>query len=201
MLELLWLSTRSQMIRCERFAPVKLGRLLWSLAVAGGFLRSTHFISFVAGAGPMSVELIHVSPGADSALRWADGTLKGLKVFQWRDGEVWSPLHRVAWPGGILAAREFYAEDGQLRGKGGIHAIWPPGTKDNDEALREFESYIPRRSFEFTALVSGWGRCVMGDVGWRAEHARIRVVMQAPRHKVRDFRAWCLENNVKESRL
>lgn len=146
--------------------------------------------------------LVSLSPTADSKLRWADGSLKGIKTFRWQGGEVCSPLHRAVWLEGKLTAREFYTEDGELlRGKGGIHAIWPVGTMDNEAALDELSGYVPGHRTEFTALVSGWGRSVMGDVGWRAEHASIRCIIIPPRYAQMKFRQWCRSNGVKWSVL
>jgi hypothetical protein len=133
-------------------------------------------------------------------LRWADGTLKGIKTFKWEDGSVWSPMHRAEWVNARLAAKNFF-EGQAVRGEGGIHAIWPQGAIDNLKALDEFSGYAPRGSSSFTALVSGWGRCVMGDVGWRAEHCRIRSVIIPPRYAHKKFRSWCFKNEVKRSVL
>lgn len=152
------------------------------------------------------LELVSLSPTADSRLRWADGTLKGIKTLKWSGGGVWSPLHRVEWVGARLVAEAYNPDEG-VRNKGGIHAIWPPqlhGTLDELEAstsLREFEGYARRRHDEFTALVSGWGRSIMGDVGWRAEHCRIRCVISPPTRSAVKFRQWCRNNDVKWSVL
>lgn len=146
------------------------------------------------------LELVHLSPTADTMLRWGDGSLKGLKTLVWKDRAVRSPLHKVVWEGGKLVAQEFYTGQG-VRGEGGIHAIWPAGTKDNDAALREFAGYARRTPTQFTALVNGWGRCVMGDVGWRAEHCRIRVIISPPTYAPKLFRQWCFRNEVKWSVL
>ncbi len=138
--------------------------------------------------------LVKLSPTADSRLRWADGTLKGIKTLCWKEGAVWSPLHRVEWVSARLVA-ENYNPDELVRGTGGIHAIWPPSL-ESDAALGEFENYVRRRGDEFTALVAGWGRSVMGDVGWRAEHCRIRSIISPPTKAARKFRQWCRENEV-----
>lgn len=145
------------------------------------------------------LELVHLSPTADSSLRWADGALRGLKTFLWRRGEVLSPLHRTPWPGGKLTAENFFPSE-TVRGEGGIHAIWPPRGLE-DAGLDEFEQYVPREAQAFSALVKGWGRCVMGDVGWRAEHCRIAAVVQPPRQGYVKFKRWCLDNGVKWSNL
>ena len=152
------------------------------------------------------LELVSLSPTADSSLRWADGTLKGIKTLKWEGGAVWSPLHRAEWVGARLVAQD-YNPDEMVRGRGGIHAIWPPqmhGSLDDLEAsasLREFEGYARQRPHEFTALVAGWGRSIMGDVGWRAEHCRIRVIISPPTRSAVKFRQWCREHNVKWSVL
>ena len=144
----------------------------------------------------MTLELVKLSPTADSRLRWADGTLKGIKTLVWREGAVWSPLHRVEWVGARLVAENYHTEDADgVRGHGGIHAIWPPSL-ESDAAIGEFEQYARRQPKEFTALVSGWGRSIMGDVGWRAEHCRIRAVISPPTASRLKFRQWCREHEV-----
>lgn len=148
------------------------------------------------------LELVHLSPTADNSLRWPDGSLKGIKTLRWmsRLNEVSSPLYTCNWAGGKLAAENF-ASGTEVRGSGGIHAIWPPRGLDGEASFDEWLGYVPGRSNEFMALVAGWGRTIMGDVGWRAEHARIRVVLIPPKHATAKFKRWCLENNVKWSNL
>lgn len=148
------------------------------------------------------LELVHLSPTADSKLRWADGSLKGMKTFVWdsRLGEVRSPLYTVAWSSAKHTAENFVAGT-EVRNEGGIHAIWPPRGLDDEASFEEWLEYVPRDRKAFMALVSGWGRTVMGDVGWRAEHARIVTVVVAPKHAPSKLRQWCKENNVKWSNL
>lgn len=143
--------------------------------------------------------LVHLSPTADSSLRWADGSLKGLKMLKWSGGQVLSPHHRTVWPGAVLAAEGWNANEA-VRNQGGIHAIWPSRELES-AALNEWAGYAPRRGSQFTALVAGWGRSVMGDVGWRAEHVRLKAIISPPKVGYRKLQAWCLEHGVKWSVL
>lgn len=154
------------------------------------------------------LELVHLSPTADSRNRWADGTLKGIKMLKldWRreNGErryiVCSPHQGTEWTSALMLAKDF-AEGTEVRGAGGIHAIWPPSIEEDCAALGEWDSYRPKRKDEFTVLVSGWGRAIMGDVGWRAEHVRLRTIIQPPKQNAMKLRQWCREHGVKWSVL
>ena len=144
--------------------------------------------------------LVKLSPTADSRLRWADGSLKGVKMLRWYRGQVMSPHHMTVWAEAKLVAEDF-AEGTTVRGEGGIHAIWPPGLEDDNAAFTEWGSYAPQRKDEFTVLVQGWGRSIMGDVGWRAEHVKLRSIISPPRSGAYKLRQWCREHGVNWSVL
>ena len=142
------------------------------------------------------LQLVKLSPTADSRLRWADGSLKGVKMLRWHKGQVLSPHHSTVWTGAQLDALG-WADGDAVRNEAGIHAIWPPGLEDENAALQEWSGYAPRDRTEFTVLVQGWGRSVMGDVGWRAEHVRLRSIISPPRLNAYKLRQWCREQGVK----
>ena len=146
------------------------------------------------------LQLVKLSPTADSRLRWADGSLKGVKMLRFFKGEVQSPHHRTTWPGAQLDALG-WADGDAVRNKGGIHAIWPPGVDDDNKAFAEWQQYAPQRKDEFTVLVQGWGRSIMGDVGWRAEHVKLRSIISPPRSGAYKLRQWCREHGVNWSVL
>lgn len=121
-------------------------------------------------------------------------------MLRWYGGEVLSPHHRTVWPGAQLDALGWADEDA-VRGKGGIHAIWLPGLEEENAALEEWGWYRPSNADEFTVLLKGWGRSVMGDVGWRAEHVRLQHIISPPRRNTYKLRQWCREHGVKWSVL
>lgn len=97
----------------------------------------------------------------DPARYWKDGTLRGVKrLIQDPHGNWVSPTYQVTWENGECHANVLDSEL-ILRGKAGIHAVWA-------DQLDELNGY-PGRLVELAA----WGTAVVGDLGWRAEHARI----------------------------
>jgi hypothetical protein len=100
------------------------------------------------------------------AHHWPDGTLRGFKRLLRVGGKWVSPSYRTEWPeDGVLEAKDFSEQDA-VRGRGGIHATWAEGVRE----LRSYNGHIVE--------LSGYGRCVVGDIGWRSEFARIvRVLM------------------------
>ena len=95
-----------------------------------------------------------------SARVWPDGTLRGIKKLCKVNGVWVSPSQGTKWEDGQTSAVEF-KEDGSLRGSAGIHAVWP-------DQLDELTTYEGR-----LVELAGWGPCVVGDVGWRAFHAKV----------------------------
>lgn len=91
---------------------------------------------------------------------WPDGTMRGIKRLIWRKGLWVSPSRGTVWKDGRLSAVDF-DEQGELRGEAGIHAVWPDKLKE----LNEYEGRLVE--------IAGWGQCTVGDLGWRAQHARV----------------------------
>lgn len=145
----------------------------------------------------MSLKLVHVSNSADALHRWPDGCLLGLKLLKWEsyDGEyvVMSPHRLTVWNGTRLTADNI--PEARLRNEEGIHAIWPPREKEGAQD-DEIAVYSPKKSKQFWAAVAGWGRCVTGDVGWRAEHVEIRRAITIPKHASAKFLIWCQKHGV-----
>ena len=92
---------------------------------------------------------------------WVDGTLRGVKRLLRRDGAWMSPSTGTLWVDGECHAQSVPDETQGLRGMEGVHAVWV-------DQLEELNHY-PGRLVE----VAGWGAAVVGDLGWRAEHARV----------------------------
>jgi hypothetical protein len=93
--------------------------------------------------------------------RWPDGTLRGIKRLMLVRGRWLSPSQHVFWDeNGELHAEGFSADDA-LRGHNGIHAAWA----DTLSELNGYEGALVE--------IAGWGACVVGDLGWRAEHAKV----------------------------
>lgn len=94
------------------------------------------------------------------ARAWPDGTMRGIKRLIWRAGVWVSPSQGTVWKNGTCSADDF-DETGELRGHAGIHAVWP-------DKLKELNYYDGR-----LVEIAGWGQCTVGDLGWRAQHARV----------------------------
>lgn len=97
---------------------------------------------------------------SNPARSWPDGTMRGIKRLRWTDKGWVSPARETMWKDGCLSATDF-DEAGDLRGEAGIHATW-------SDTLTELRSYDGK-----LVEISGWGQCTVGDIGWRAQHARV----------------------------
>jgi len=109
--------------------------------------------------------------------------LVGLKVLYWRGNKFLSPTMRTAWNGCTMRVED-WDDTEALRGRCGIHAAWP--SQSGKEIATELEGYLTRRiNFisgdwyargQIIAELVGWGQCITGDLGWRAEIAMIKKV-------------------------
>lgn len=97
----------------------------------------------------------------DTRQRWPDGTLRGLKKLIYKDGKWISPSQKTVWDGDTCVAKEFKIGDEALRGHEGIHAVWA----DHTAELNDYEGDLIE--------VSGYGECVVGDIGWRAQFSKV----------------------------
>lgn len=119
--------------------------------------------------GPLNIRMARVDQKSigEALLRlqtltrqWPDGTMRGIKRLIWKDGAWVSPSQLTVWKEGMCSAKDF-DEQGELRGKAGIHAVWP-------DKLKELNEYSGR-----LVEIAGWGQCTVGDLGWRAQHAKV----------------------------
>lgn len=95
------------------------------------------------------------------ARAWPDGTMRGIKRLVKRPDGLWeSPTWRTVWKDGRCSAKDF-DERGELRGEAGIHAVWP----DKLDELNHYGGQLVE--------IAGWGQCTVGDLGWRAQHAKV----------------------------
>ncbi|MCI0437115.1 MAG: hypothetical protein L0271_26275, partial [Gemmatimonadetes bacterium] len=106
-----------------------------------------------------------------------DGTLHGIRALGIdADGTLRSPQQQTAWDRPALSVLRW--DDGAaLRGCAGIHAAWPPASRHLPAEVVEMLD----RHRGAIAEVAGYGQCVTGDLGWRAEHClllRVRVPAQ-----------------------
>lgn len=119
--------------------------------------------------------------------RWQDGTLRGVRAYGvLADGTLVSPHRGTRWERPALTAAAWSDSDA-LRRHDGIHAAWPTRGGLAPEEVRRPRSEIDARlsgadiaqgcECSAWAEVSGYGRCVVGDLGWRAEHCLIVRVM------------------------
>lgn len=95
----------------------------------------------------------------DDRKSWPDGTLRGVKRLLKTPKGWMSPTQRTLWENDRCDGE--LDESMDLRSHSGVHAVWA-------DCLEELNMY-PGRLVE----VAGWGVALVGDLGWRAEHAKI----------------------------
>lgn len=109
--------------------------------------------------------------------RMADGTLAGWRWWSIApDGHLRSPHQDVPWLAPRCACRAAqWDDDAALRGRAGIHAVHPAGHggPPRDAMIRWLRRDVPLLA---VGLVAGWGRVVVGEDGWRAEHAAAQLI-------------------------
>jgi hypothetical protein len=141
-----------------------------------------------AAAQDAAAAWLAVAPPLAVGARWPDGTLAGTRLMAVdHDGLLRSPAQRTAWDRAALSAGE-WTDAAALRGATGIHASWPaiggvelPGeVRALVHATRSAGLRLRLGLDRAIAYVAGYGRCVTGDLGWRAERVLLLRVVCAP---------------------
>jgi hypothetical protein len=102
-----------------------------------------------------------------------DGMIVGLKALRWKHGALYSPTYGTRWDSCVLKAK-YWSNQDALRGMTGIHAAWP--TVDRRKLPTELWGYLHYHDQGVIAELVGWGQCVVGDIGWRAETVMLRKI-------------------------
>jgi len=103
-----------------------------------------------------------------------DGGLLGWREWLYYDNVLVSPHQLTAWDrAGLRADR--WSDAALVRGEAGIHAHWPP--------RRHSTIRRPLDAGRIVGIVAGYGRCAVGDEGWRAEHVVIQTLFAQTREQ------------------
>jgi len=117
-----------------------------------------------------------------------DGMLAGVKALQWCGTCLRSPTQRTPWQSHVMKVPHWRESD-VVRGQAGIHAAWP--TLEPGKLAGELYGgyYNPMNEKDVIVEVVGWGRCAVGDMGWRAENVMIKKVYAQTPYQVKQIAA------------
>lgn len=123
---------------------------------------------------------LRASPYRDprAGARWPDGTLAGWRAWRVReDGALVSPVWGTRWDAPRCRCdAERWNDSAALRGVAGVHAYWPGVAGYLPRGLGTDVERAQQGQPVAVGLVAGWGRVVVGEDGWRAEHAAAQLI-------------------------